>query len=136
MSDGNEKIYDLKGRSDAAGLVCLDPSLTVQADAVDADINTLVRRFGLTGSMPENVKVPAYSDYDDIFDFHAAQLVIASANEEFMRMPAEVRAQFGNDPGVFFDVASNPENIDFLRDLGLAVPKAPGEPVSVPAKPV
>lgn len=123
MSDGNEKIYNFKSRSDDAGLVCHDPSRTVQADAVDADINTIVRRFNLTGRMPENLRVPQYGDYDDVFDFHSAQMKIAEATEAFMSMPADIRAEFNNDPGRFYDIASNPENIDYLRDLGLAIPK-------------
>ena len=123
MSDGNELIYDFKSRSDASGLVCKEPSLTVQADAEDADINTIVRRFGITGSMPQGVRVPEYVDYDQVFDYHSAQLAILEADANFMAMPAEVRAKFDNDPGKFLLVASDPGNIDFLRELGLAVPK-------------
>jgi len=123
MSDGNELIYDFKKRSDAAGLVCEDPSRTVQADSVDADINVIVRRFGLTGKLPEALHLPSYADYDDVFDFHSAQLAILEGEREFMSIPAEIRAEFDNDPGLFFRFASNPDNIDALRDLGLAKPK-------------
>ncbi|WNK14769.1 MAG: internal scaffolding protein [Microvirus sp.] len=123
MIDGNEKLYDLKARSDAAGLLCTDPSKTVQSDAEDADINTIVRRFGLTGTMPQGLKVPEYGDYDLVSDFHSALIAVEEARVNFMAMPANVRAEFGNDPGSFLHFASDPANIDALRDLGLAKPK-------------
>ena len=123
MSDGNEKLYDFVSRSDASGLHCVEPSLTVQSGKDDADINVIVRRFGITGQLPENVNLPTYADYDEVFDFHTAQQRILDAEVEFMKLPADIRSEFKNDPGIFFDIASNPENIDYLRDLGLAKPK-------------
>lgn len=133
MSDGNELIYNFKERSDASGLDCKDPSLTVQADAVDADINVIVRRYGITGKLPESFRLPTYQDYEDVFDFQTAQLAIVDANTEFMKIPAEVRAKFDNDPGLFLDYASNPSNFDGLVELGLA---KRSEPVAVEPPPV
>ena len=124
MSDGNEKLYDFKSRSDVTAVLCLDASRTVQADAADADINTIVRRFGLTGTLPESFRVPLLEDYSEVGDFHSAQLAIAEAHANFMLIPADVRAKFSNDPGIFLDFAVNPDNIDTLRELGLAKPKS------------
>jgi len=121
--DGNEKLYNFKERSFQAALVCLDPSKTVQADMEDADINVIVHRYGITGQMPQSVVLPEYRDYEEVFDYHTAQLAIAEADRAFMELPAHIRAEFDNDPGVFFNIASDPENIDYLRDLGLAKPK-------------
>ena len=122
MSDGNEKLYKFKQRSDDTATFCKDPSLTVQADAIDADINVIVKRFGITGMMPQAVRLPEYSDYEDVFDFHSAQLAILEGERQFMALPADVRAKFDNDAGKFFDIAANPDNIDYLRELGLAKP--------------
>lgn len=36
-------------------------------------------------------------------------------------MPSEVRKRFGNNPGVFMDFVSNPDNKEELVKLGLAV---------------
>ena len=121
--DGNEKLYDFVARSNASALVCEDPSLTVQSDSVDADINVIVARFGITGKMPENVRLPQYGDFDGVTSYLDAMLVMERADKEFMSLPAEVRAKFDNDPSVFHDIAANPENIDYLRELGLAKAK-------------
>lgn len=136
MSDGNELLYDLKGRSDEASLTCKDPSKAVQDAADDADINTIVRRFGLTGHLPQSLRLPEYGDYDHVIDYHSAQLAILEADREFMSIPAEIRARFDNDPGNFFAFSSDPGNIDALRDLGLAkakpVEQSPAPPEDVP----
>lgn len=128
--DGNEKFYGFVERSDETGLACKDPSKTVQADAEDADINVIVARFGLTGTMPQTVRLPEYSDYDGVFDFQSAMNVIKEAEANFMAMPWDVRRDFDNDPQKFLTFAADPANIDALRDYGLAVAKE--EPVHVP----
>ncbi|WNK14691.1 MAG: internal scaffolding protein [Microvirus sp.] len=123
MSDGNEKLYKFKQRSDESGLLCEDPSRTVQSDAVDADINVIVQRFGITGKMPEGIRLPEYGDFEGIDNYQEALAAIEDGQRNFMMLPANVRAEFDNDAGVFFNIASDPENIDYLRELGLAVPK-------------
>lgn len=125
MSDGNEKLYNFKKRSDESGLECKDPSLTVQSDAVDADINTIVRRFGITGKLPDNFRLPQYGDFDDVDDFLSAQIAIAEGQSEFMKIPAEVRARFDNDPAKFHDFAIDPDNFGSLVELGLATAPLP-----------
>lgn len=121
--DGNDSIYGFAERSRKFASVPVGESLTVQADAEDADINTIVRRFHLTGSMPQGLRPPTYADFDEVFDFHSAQIAVARATEMFMAMPADVRSRFSNDPQIFLDFAENPDNIDDLRAMGLAVPK-------------
>lgn len=125
--DGNEQLYNLKKRSDEAGLLCLDPTLTVQADKEDADINTIVARFRLTGRMPENLAPPTYQDYDGVFDFQSAQNAILEAEASFMAMPWDVRRRFDNDPQQFLAFAVDPANVDAMVEMGLAVKKENGD---------
>jgi len=134
MSDGNELLYNFKKRSDESGLVCPEgEGRTVQSDLQDADINVIVARFGITGKIPENFRLPSYEDYDEVFDFHSAQLAILDGEREFMRLPADIRKQFDHDAGAFLDFAANPDNIDALRDMGLAKPKEIAPSVDEPA---
>jgi len=114
--------YDLKQASDQDAIKDFGPSLTQQNQSEEADINNIVRKFGLTGQLPENVHMPVYADFDDVYDYHTARTAIASANSSFMKMPADVRARFDNDPALFVDYCSNPENLPELRKLGLAHP--------------
>lgn len=113
--------YDPAVVSDACAISEFDVSKTVQADAEDADINVIVRRFGLTGQMPQNVRAPQYGDFDGITDYHSAMNAISAANSAFNQMPADVRARFQNDPALFVDFCSDPANLSALREMGLAV---------------
>lgn len=129
------KMYDglNEEASIATGLDNFDPSKTVQSDAVDADINTIVKRFGLTGEMPTNVRVPLDTDFADAYDFRTAMDAIVAAERSFAAMPAEVRKRFGNDPAEFVEFCGNPDNIDEMIKLGLAI-KKPAEVIPPPMK--
>lgn len=116
--------YDTNLASDESGLECRDESRTRQSEAEEADINTIVRRFGLTGELPDNIRLPQYGDYTDAVDFQSAWNIIVAAREEFHKLPAEVRAEFGNDPARFHDEALNPENRAKMERLGLLEPRA------------
>lgn len=114
--------YDMNAASEASALYTEPdaPSRTVQSAKDDADINVIVKRFGLTGAMPQNLRLPQYGDYTGINDFHSAMNVVRQAQETFMELPADVRARFGNDPQAFLEFASDPENFKELVKMGLA----------------
>lgn len=114
--------YDRDFASDESGLRCEDVSRTQQHFADEVDINTIVRRFGLTGELPSNVRVPQYADFDEIVDYHSAMNLVAAANEAFDQMPAEVRTRFVNDPGKFVDFCSDPANRAEMARMGLLTP--------------
>lgn len=126
----NPYNYDVDEASAESGLTCEDPSLAVQDALEESDINTIVRRFGLTGQLPSDVRAPVYGDFTDIGTYHEAMNAVLAADEAFMRMPADVRARFGNDAGAFVDFCSDPKNLDELRKLGLAKPLPPAPPAS------
>lgn len=115
--------YDRDQASDESGLKCEDASLAHQSFAEEVDINTIVRRFGISGQLPVDVRMPTYEDFSDVTDYHSAMNAIAEANEAFETMPAEVRARFHNNPAEFVDFCSDEKNLDEARKLGL-VPAA------------
>lgn len=124
--------YDRDAVSLGSGLVCLDKSLTQQHQKDESDINVIVKRFGITGQLPQGVRAPTYMDFDDVIDFRTAMDAIRAAQASFDRMPAEVRARFGNDPAAFVDFCSEPGNLPEMRRLGLAEP-APAASEPAPA---
>lgn len=113
--------YDRSLASDESGLECLDPSLAQQSAKDESDINTIVKRFNLTGELPSGVAVPQYADFADIGDYHSALNMVIAADNAFMAMPAAIRAKFGNDAGAFVDFVSNPDNKAEVDKLGLSV---------------
>jgi phage internal scaffolding protein len=124
--------YDTMEASDASGLVCSEPTLAQQHARDECDINTIVRRFGLTGELPNNVRVPRYGDFTAVSDYQTAMNMVIEANEAFMQLPAEVRSRFNNDPGALVDFISDDSNRAEAEKLGL-VTGSSSEPVSNPA---
>lgn len=125
-------------------------SMADQSFREECDINTIVKRFGITGVVGGPQLPPPIEDFADIFDFQTAMNVLNAADRAFMSLDAEVRARFGNDAGRYVDFCSkrNPDgslvNLDEMRKLGLALaaPPAPVVPppvrvevVNAPAKP-
>ena len=116
--------YDTMEASDASALECLDPSLAQQHAKDETDINTIVRRFGLTGELPAGVRAPQYGDFTSATDYHTAMNAVIAANESFMQLPADVRTRFNNDAGAFVDFCSDENNRAEAEKLGLVLPKA------------
>lgn len=112
--------------------------LAKQEFKAESDINEVLRRFNVTGQLPQNVRKPEYGDFTGIGDFQQALAAIEQARDSFMEMPADIRRRFDNDPGAFVDFFADPTNIAEARRLGL-VPAAelldvsPGAPSSAPA---
>lgn len=127
-------VYDADQVSDDTGLQCADASLAVQDQKDEVDINTLVRRFGLTGELPQNVSIPMESEFVQVTTFHEAMNAIRDAEEAFMQMPWDIRLRFNHDAGQFVAFASDEANRDEAIRLGLIVPPpapAPVEPLAV-----
>lgn len=128
--------YDTDNVSFEDGLMCMDPTLAKQSFAEEVDINTIVHRFGLGGSLPDGVAMPSNADFDGVFDFQSAMNVVIAARESFDRMPARIRTRFNNDPALFVDFCSKDENLDEAIRMGLVPkPEAAPTPVVVPAVP-
>lgn len=112
--------YDPNEVSRATGLKCTGPSLTNQASKDEADINTIVRRFGLTGVLPAPKVMPRMLEVDEIVDFRTALEQVTAAQDHFLSLPSGIRERFHNDPQLFIDFATNPHNLPELRKMGLA----------------
>ena len=109
-----------------------EPTMTKQALVEEADINKIIRKHGLSHVQTNMAKLEVI--YGDItsFDLQQAIQMNIDAQEAFMEVPSEVRKQFGNDAGAFIDYATNPENIEQMREWGLAPPPPPTEqPIEV-----
>lgn len=126
--------YDTDMVSEETGLECKDPSLAQQHQKEEADINTIVKRFGLTGELPTNVRMPQYGDFYDVMDYQGCLNAVKAADAVFMTMPAEVRARFENDPAQFVEFCLDENNREEAIKLGLVEKKS--EPVKEQATPV
>jgi phage internal scaffolding protein len=101
-----------------------DESVTQQQFKEECDINEIVRRFGLTGELPENVRMPVSGDFTGVSDFTTAMQMIQAAEEAFMQFPGDVRARFMNDPAQMIAFLEDGKNLKEAQELGL-VPLPP-----------
>lgn len=118
--------YDRDAVSLETGL-SIDPAenRTQQQFKDDADINTIVKRFGLTGKLPVLPDMPMVGDFTEVTDFHTAMNVVRKAQEEFARIPSDLRKRFGDDPAQLMEFMYDEANREEAIKLGLIA--APAE---------
>ena len=116
--------YDTNAAGDESALKCEDKSLTQQHMAEECDINVLVKRFVVTGEIPQVTMPPLTGDFENVPTYQEALNLMVAAQKSFMQQPAEVRAKFDNDPARFVDFCSDEKNRDELRKMGLWSPEA------------
>lgn len=124
--------YDRNAASDESGLDTGSEGGAKQSFKDECDINTIVKRFGLTGELPSNVRTPVNGDFLNVPDFQTAMGIIRSAQEAFAEMPSAVRSRFHNDPAEFMDFVSDASNRAEAEKLGLVLPPAAPEPAPEP----
>lgn len=116
--------YDMNAAGDESALQCKDKTRTQQQFKEETDINTIVERFGISGKLPDNIRMPTYGDFTDTFDFQSSMNAVRQATESFMMMPAAVRARFHNDPQEFVTFCSDDRNRKEVTELGLVTDEA------------
>jgi len=111
---------DPKKRS-RAQLLALAPDIeykdgrTKQCFKDECDIDKIMTRFNMTGTISHLAKWEGtYEDFSD-FDFHTQITKLAQGEAIFAELPAEVRREFGQDPAAFFAFVNSPEHKDQLR---------------------
>lgn len=131
-SDGEllSSAYVIKDNADPSfSLDCSDlPSLTRQEFAAECDINTLMAQYEKTGVINHfNRGAPQYVDFEAVPDLQTALHTLHEATAAFNNLPAIVRKEFDNDPVQFIEFATDPKNLDKMREYGLAAPLPPPE---------
>lgn len=107
------------------------PSMTRQDMADECDINLIMARY--PGGIPPGAVIsePVYLDLTQSpASLMEAMNTMKDAEMAFMRLPADIRRTFDNNPMLFVEYASDPENLDQMRLWELAAP-LPAEPPPV-----
>lgn len=127
MRDGWPKSstnFDRAAHSRESGFAGGGPVVTVQSQKDEADINVLLKQFGIIGALPTNVRVPMYGDFEGVEDYQSACNAMIEAEKSFMKLPSDFRARLENDPQKFLEYCADVNNLPEMRKLGLAVPEA------------
>lgn len=103
------------------------PSMTLQSEKDKCDINNIVAAAVATGFVDHVAAREGQwgVDVSEVVDYQTALNFVRQADEQFMELPANVRARFNNDAGKFLAFIENPDNRDEARKLGLLKPDAP-----------
>ena len=110
-----------------------EESLTEQHHKDSCDVIKILKQYDRTGLITHvNKSVAQYGDFTEINEYQDSLNLVNSATDAFMELPSEIRKRFGNDPGLFFEFATNPANKAELVKMGLAY--APDEAVPQPSE--
>ncbi len=102
-----------------------------QSHVNECNINDIIARYNKSGLFPQRSGTPTYGDFTGATDFHDAQNRIVEAKNQFMELPADIRALFDNDPGQLLEFVLDADNKAEAVELGL-LPKDASEPEPEP----
>lgn len=119
--------YDPVETHDHYGIEFTMPSLTVQDEKDETDINYIVNKYadgqkGIATLDLGDSSQYAYLQFGDATlpgDYSTALELVSGVREEFYSLPAHVRAKFGHDPMNFISQLNNPEMLEYLQREGL-----------------
>ena len=101
-------------------------SMTQQHFREECDIKNIIKRHDRTGIIEHvNRGIAQYGDYSEVHEYREAIDLVNNATNAFMELPSDIRKMFDNDPGEFFEFATNPANAERMVELGLAPSPAP-----------
>ena len=119
--------YDPVEEHDHFGIEFTMPSLTVQDEKDETDINYIVNKYadgqkGIATLDLGDTSQYAYLQFGDATlpgDYSTALELVSGVREEFYSLPAYVRAKFGHDPMNFVSRLNDPETLEYLQQQGL-----------------
>ncbi len=83
---------------------------TKQSYKDSCDINKLLEKGAKTGSLSHLQRYGAkYGDFADI-DWENIPLQLAEGRQVFNELPAEIKREFNQNPGKFYDYVTDPQN--------------------------
>jgi len=122
----NPYNFDPDSLSLSTGLVCPEPSLTLQSAKDDCDLNLIVDRMVKTGQQLPQASIEDYGDFSGAEDYHTLMNKLIDAQDAFLGLDAPVRERFNNDPGQLFQFLNNENNRQEAINLGLLIqPETP-----------
>lgn len=131
-------MLDSRGRKRSdTWTVNKDPSLTIQSDAAESDINEILRKYKEVGLLDHlNSAQAMFMDVTEFTDLADAMRQSREAEAVFMQLPSKMREIFHHDVAEWLDAAHDPEKRDALVRAGfIEAPEADGDGVGAGAGP-
>ncbi|QKI28887.1 VP3 [Trichosanthes kirilowii gokushovirus] len=94
-------------------------SLTKSEFAHEANINTIVKRFNVTGVAPGRRGEPLQGNFEEVPDFQTMLNRVRDVEAKFSTLPAKVRKAFDHNPAALVSFMADPNNREKAVELGL-----------------
>lgn len=102
-------------------------SRTKQSFKDEVNVNNVIKKYRITGQMPMTMGEPMYGDFSDVKSYQESINIVMKADEQFKRLPSDIRKKFENDPAKFLEFVGNPDNHEEMVKMKLAKHKAVGD---------
>lgn len=107
--DGRQLGFSTAGGIDCSG----DRMITRQEQRDDADIEMMMKRFGL-GAAPAPQRVPRFDTWDESIDLHSAYVALDNVTKGYKKLPREVRKEFPT-PLIFVNAIASGELAHYIE---------------------
>lgn len=109
-------------------------SRTKQAFKDESDINNILKRYNVTGVLPDQSRAALahFGDFTNVPSYDEALNTVIESQAAFMQLPAVMRQRFGNDPQHLLAFLSDENNREEAIKLGFVNP--PQQPVPAPER--
>lgn len=95
-------------------------SMTQQHHVEQVKVQNLIKQYDRTGILTHVAQgVAHYGDYSKVNEYQQYLDFVNMANASFAELPSQIREKFGNDPGQFFEFATDPKNKGAMEEMGL-----------------
>lgn len=111
-------------------------SLTEQHHEKACNINSIMAKYTKTGLITHiNRRTPTFGDVTGA-DFQAAQNLVAAQKTIFHELPAQIRAEFNNDPAEYLALVETDQGVETLKAMLNPEPEpGPETPPEAPTQP-
>lgn len=108
----------------------LGDSRTKQAFKDESDINNILKRYNVTGILPDTSRAALahFGDFTNVPPYQDSLTTVIESQNAFMELPAVVRQRFGNDPHQLFQFLGDKNNRDEAIKLGFISPPQQATP--------
>lgn len=109
------------GERNRVTLDCPEDVITEQHHKDACSVSQILAMYDKTGIITHvNRSKAEYGDFTLVNEYQEALNRVIRADEAFSALPSDVRKRFENDPGKFFEFATNPDNSEEMVKMGLA----------------
>ena len=120
------------GERNRVTLECPEDVITEQHHKDACSISQILSMYDKNGLITHvNRSKAQYGDFTQVNEYQESLNMVIRAQDAFSELPSDIRKRFQNDPGQFFEFATNPDNQEEMVKLGLAERIQEAQPMKV-----